>query len=73
MLASKVGKEKPVPKKTIVEINIEETVKLRRRKIAEIEEEEKNIENKLLKKYFTDYWSPGDMYKKLRKTEGKKN
>ena len=55
MLASKVGEEKPVPKKTIVEINIEETVKLRRRKIAEIEEEEKNIENKLLKKYFTDY------------------
>ena len=41
-LAPKVDKGKSVPKKTIVERNIEENVKLRRRRIAEIEEEEKN-------------------------------
>ena len=56
--------------------------------VAEIEKEEKNIDNKLfkkyftdyqknidnklLKKYFTDYQSPSDTYKKLRKTKGKK-
>ena len=62
-----------MPKKTIVERNIEESVKLRRRRIAEIEEEEKNINNELFKKYFTDYQSPSDMYKKLRETEGKKD
>ena len=37
---------------------------LRRKKIAEIEEEEKNINNELFKKYFTNYRSPSDMYKK---------
>ena len=37
-----------VPKKTIAERNIAESVKLRRGRIAEIEEEEKNINNKLL-------------------------
>ena len=68
-LAPKVDKEKSVPKKTIVERNIEKSVKLRRRRIAEIEEEEKNINSELLKKYFTDYRSPSDMYKKLRETE----
>ena len=36
-----------VPKKTIAERNIAESVKLRRGRIAEIEEEEKNINNKL--------------------------
>ena len=40
--------------------------------VAEIEKEEKNIDNELLKKYFTDYESPSSMYIKLRKTEGKK-
>ena len=45
---------------------------LRRKKIAEIEEEEKNINNELFKKYFTNYRSPSDMYKKLLETEGKK-
>ena len=44
-LASEVHKGKSVPKKTIVERNIEESVKLRKRKIVEIEEEEKNIIN----------------------------
>ena len=62
-----------MPKKTIVDRNIEESVKLRRRRIAEIEEEEKNINNELFKKYFTDYQSPSDMYKKLCETEGKKD
>ena len=40
LLASKVNKGKSVPKKTIVERNIEESVQLRRR-IDEIEQEEK--------------------------------
>ena len=73
LLASKVDKGKSVPKKTIIERNIEESVKLRRRRIAEIEEEEKSINNELFKKYFTDYRSPSDMYKKLRETEGERN
>ena len=41
--------------------------------IAEIEKEEKSMDNKLFKNYFTNYQSPSDIYKKLRKTEGKKN
>ena len=72
-LASKVDKGKSVPKKTIVEKNIEENVELRRKRIAEIEEAEKKMNNELFKKYFTDYRSPSDMYKKLCKAEGKKN
>ena len=72
-LASKVDKGKSVPKKTIVEKNIEENVELRRKRIAEIEEAEKKMNNELFKKYFTDYRSPSDMYKTLRETEGKKN
>ena len=55
-----------VPKKTVAEKNIAESVlKLRRRRIAEIEEEEENVNNKLFKDYFTNYWSLSDMYKKL--------
>ena len=73
LLASKVDKGKSVPKKIIIERNIAESVKLRRRRIAKIEEEEKNINNELFKKYFTDYRSPSDMYKKLRETEGERN
>ena len=34
--------------------------------VAEIEKEEKNIDNESFKKYFTNYQSPNDMYKKLR-------
>ena len=48
-------------------------VHLRREKIAEIKEEEKKINNELFQKYFTNYPSPSDMYKKLRETEGKRN
>ena len=64
---------KEVPKKTIAERNIAESVKLRKRRIAENEEEEKNINNKLLKEYFTNYRRSSDMYKKLRMTEGERN
>ena len=42
--------------------------------VAEIEKEEKNIENELFKKYFTNnYQSLSDMFKTLHMTEGKKN
>ena len=40
--------------------------------VTEIEKEEENIGNELFKKEFTDYQSPSDMQKKLRKTEVKK-
>ena len=40
---------KDVPKKTIVERSIAKKVKLRREKIVEIKEEEKNVHNKLFK------------------------
>ena len=62
-----------VPKKTIVERNIAKNVKLKRRRIAEIEEEEKNINYKLFNEYFINYRSPSDMYKTLRATEGERN
>ena len=64
---SKVDKGKSKPEGSIAERKI-----LRKGLVAEIEKEEKNIDNKLFKKYFTDYQSPSDMYKKLRKTKGKK-
>ena len=56
----------------MVERIIEESVKLRQRRISEIGQEKKNINNELFKKYFTDYQSPSDMSKKLRETEVKK-
>ena len=62
-----------VPKKIIVERNIAENVKLKRRRIAEIKEEEKNINYKLFNEYFINYRSPSDMYKKLCNTEGECN
>ena len=40
--------------------------------VAETEEEDKRINNELFKKYFNNYQSPSDIYKILRKTEGKK-
>ena len=55
------------------ERTIAESLKLRKAKIAEIEGEEKNINNKLFKEYFTSYQSPSDMYKKLHETEGRRN
>ena len=53
--------------------SISERIILRKEKIVKIGKEEKNINNKFFKKYFTNYRSPSDMYKKLRNTEGKKN
>ena len=70
MFASKVdeGKSEPKPEESLAK-----RVKLRWEKINEIEEEEKNISNELFKKCFTNYQSPSDTYKKLRKTEGERN
>ena len=68
MIVSKVDKEKPK-----LEESIAGRIKLRKERIAEIEGEEKNINNELFKKYFTNYRSASDMYKKLRKTEGTRN
>ena len=68
--ASKVDKGKSESK---LEESIGKRVKLRRERIAEIEGEEKNINNKLFKEYFTNYQSPSDMYKKLHETEGTTN
>ena len=68
MIASKVDKGKPK-----LEESIAGRIKLRKERIAEIEGEEKNINNELFKKYFTNYRSPSDMYKKLRETEGTRN
>ena len=68
MIVSKVDKEKPK-----LEESIAGRIKLRKERIAEIEGEEKNINNELFKKYFTNYRSPSDMYKKLRETEGTRN
>ena len=62
-----------MPKEIIFERNIAESVKLRRKRIAEIEKGEKNTDNELLKSYFTNYQSPSDMCKKLRKTKGERN
>ena len=62
-----------MPKETIFERRFAERAKLRREKIAEIEGEEKNINNKLFKEYFTNYQSPSDMYKKIRETAGARN
>ena len=69
-LPSKVDKGKTEPK---TEESIAEKTTLRKGIVAEIEKEEKNINNELFKNYFTNYQSPSGMYKKIRKTEGKKN
>ena len=41
--------------------------------IAQIKQEEKNINNFLFKYYFSKYHNPSDMYKKLHETKGQKN
>ena len=69
-IASKVNKEKSEPK---LEESIANRLILRREKITQTEEEEKNINNESFKKYFTNYQSPRGMYKKLHKTEGERN
>ena len=59
--------------KEIFERNVAESVKLRRGRIAEIEEEEENIKYILFNDYFINYQSPSDMYKKLRRTKDERN
>ena len=59
---------KNVPKETMIEKRIAERTKLRRGRSDEIKRKEQNINNELLKVYFTDYQSPSNMYKKLSKT-----
>ena len=51
------------------EKSIAERIKLRKERLDEIERKEQNINNELLKNYFTDYQSPSNMYKKLCETE----
>ena len=68
-IASEVDKEKSEPKP---EESIAGRIKLRKERVAEIEEEE-NIKNKLFKKYFTTYQGRSDIFKKLRETEGERN
>ena len=68
MISSKVDKGKRKFEECIAG-----RIKLRRERIAEIEGKEKNINNKMFKEHFANYQSPGDMYKKLRKTEGTRN
>ena len=62
-----------VHKGTTVERNIAENAKLKRRRVSEIEEKEKNINYKLFNEYFTNYRSPSNMYKKLREAEDEWN
>ena len=50
-----------------------ERIKSKNNKNAEIKKEEKNINNELVKYYFSKYQNPRDMYKKIRKTKGKEN
>ena len=68
LIVSKVDKGKPK-----LEESVAGRIKLRKERIAEIEGEEKNINNELFKKYITNYRSPSDMYKKLHETEGTRN
>ena len=55
------------------EESIAERTKLRKQRLDEIKRKEQNINNELFKKYFTDYQSPSNMYKKLSETEGAVN
>ena len=61
------GKSEPTPEESIAK-----RVKLRRETIPKIEKEEKNKQC-MVKKHFTIYQSPSDMYKKLCETEGTGN
>ena len=54
-------------KETIFERSIEERIKLEKEKSDEIERTENNINNELFKAYFTDYQSPSNMHKKIKR------
>ena len=64
----KKKKKKSEPK---IEESIAERVKSKNNRIAEIKKI-KNIYNELFKKYFANYQSSSDMYKRLCDTKGKK-
>ena len=49
-----------------------ERIKSRKERLDEIKRKEQNINNLLFKEYFTDYWGPSNMYKKLSETENAK-
>ena len=55
------------------EESIAKRTKLRRQKFDEIAEKEKNKSNELFKKYFTNYQSPSDIYKRLNKSKDEMN
>ena len=60
---------KNMSKETMFERSITERIKLRRERTNESKRKEENVNNKLFKKYFTDYQSSSGMYKKLSKTK----
>ena len=62
-----------VPKETMFGITIAEKIKLRTERLDELKRKEQNINNELLKEYFTNYQNPSNMYKKLIQTEGAVN
>ena len=69
LIKKKKKKKKSEPK---IEESIAERVKLKNNRIAEIKKIRKNIYNELFKKYFANYQSSSDMYKRLCDTKGKK-
>ena len=64
---------KNVPEETMLERSIAERTKLSRGCLDEIKIKEQNISNELFKKYFTNYQSPSNMYKKLSETKAALN
>ena len=56
--------QKLIKSKPKTEESIAKRVKSKNEKIAEIKEEEKNVNNLLFNYYFTNYQSPSNMYKK---------
>ena len=56
---------KNVSKETIFERSVAERIKSRRGRLDGIKRIEENINNKLIKEYFTHYQSPSNMYEKL--------
>ena len=56
---------KEMSKEAVFERSITERLKSRKERSAEIKRKEQNINNELLKKYFTDYQSSSNMYNKL--------
>ena len=58
---------------TMLERSIAERTKLSRGWLDEIKIKEQNINNELFKKYFTNYQSPSNMYKKLSETKAALN